>query len=43
MDVALDAIIVRIVVYRHESEKRTIGDATVSKKIEEQLDEEAAN
>ena len=30
MDVALDTIIVRIVVYRRESEKRSTVDATVS-------------
>jgi hypothetical protein len=32
MDVALDTIIVRIVVYRRESEKRSTVDATVSRK-----------
>jgi hypothetical protein len=31
MDVALDTIIVRIVVYRRESEKRNTVDATVSR------------
>jgi hypothetical protein len=33
MDVALDTIIVRIVVYRRESEKRSTVDATVSAKV----------
>jgi hypothetical protein len=32
MDVALDTIIVRIVIYRRESEKRSTVDATVSEK-----------
>jgi len=38
MDVALDTIIVRIVVYRRESEKRSTVDATVSTKATKAID-----